>query len=109
MLLSAPVPTSPRLTLVVALFVHSGREEEFERFEAAAAAVMDRHGGRIERRIRIGTPTDPGEPDEVHVVTFPDEASFERYRRDPEIAALAGLRAGAVRRTIVWRGADVGG
>jgi len=96
-----------RLTLVAALFVHPGREADFERFEAAAAAVMGRHGGRIERRIRIGARTDPGEPDEVHVVTFPDEASFERYGRDPELGALSGLRAAAIRRTIVWRGADV--
>jgi len=98
-----------RLTLVVALFVHPGHEADFERFETAATAVMGRHGGRVERRIRIGARTDPGEPDEVHVVTFPDEASFDRYGRDPEIAALAPLRAGAIRRTIVWRGADVEG
>ena len=72
-----------RLTLVVALFVHPAREADFERFETAATAVMGRHGGRVERRIRIGARTDPGEPDEVHVVTFPDEASFDRYGRDP--------------------------
>jgi len=99
---------SSPLTLVVALFVRPGREADFERFEAAASAVMGRHGGRIERRIRIGSRTDPGEPDEIHVVTFPDEASFERYGRDPETAALATLRADAISRIIVWRGMDLG-
>jgi hypothetical protein len=64
---------------------------------------MRRHGGRIEQRIRIAS-DGASDPDEVHVVTFPDQAALERYQQDPDILALAHLRARAIRRTIVWRG-----
>ena len=97
---------SAGLTLVVSLHVHPGREAEFERFETAATAIMRRHGGAIERRVAL----EPGEgadrPHEVHVVTFPDRAAFDRYRADPDLAPLAALRAQAIRDTVVWFGAD---
>ena len=67
------------LTLVVALFVHPGRDAEFAQFEEQAADIMRRYGGRI-----------------------------DRYQRDPDIVALADVRARAIRRTIVWRGATAG-
>ena len=73
---------------------------------------MSRHGGRIERRIKLsGDPAAPASagpvpPDEVHIVSFPDAASFARYRADPEITALADLRAAAIRDTVVWQGSE---
>ena len=97
---------SAGLTLVVSLRVHPGREAEFERFESAAAAIMRRYGGAIERRIAVDPGADAARPDEVHVVTFPDRAAFDRYRADPDLAPLAALRAEAIRDTVVWFGAD---
>jgi hypothetical protein len=46
------------------------------------------------------------EPDELHLVVFPDRASFDRYRSDPDLHALGGLRSSAIRRTVVWEGVD---
>jgi uncharacterized protein (DUF1330 family) len=97
---------SGRLTLVVALHVHAGREAEFERFEAAASAVMQRHGGAIERRIAIDAGGHPPHPHEVHVVTFPDRAAFDRYRADPALEPLAALRESAIRETVMWHGIE---
>ena len=97
---------SGRLTLVVMLHVNRGREAEFERFETAAAAILRRHGGAIERRIAVEPAGETARPTEVHIVTFPDPAAFERYRADPDLAPLAALRADAIRETIVWLGAD---
>src|SRR5262249_28776011 len=94
------------LTLVVVLFVHADRRAEFEQFESRAVEIMKRHGGRIERRIRCSGRDDASEPDEVHIVTFPTEAAFERYRRDPDVLALASLRTGAIRETIIWKGVE---
>jgi uncharacterized protein (DUF1330 family) len=95
-----------RLILVVSLQVHEGREAEFERFEAEAARIMRRYGGRIDRRIRcLPTENDP-QPFELHLVSFPDALSFERYRADPELAGLAALRATAIRQTTLWSGVD---
>ena len=73
---------------------------------------MARYGGRIERRIQPkvdgGAPrsTSLAPPDEMHVVRFPDAASFASYRADAELAALAELRAAAIRETVVWQGVE---
>ena len=95
------------ITLVVALFIHPGRSAEFESFETQAAQIMSRVGGRIERRIACSTKDDPSAPDEVHLVTFPDLDSYNRYRESSELQALASLRAVAIRKTIVWRGFEL--
>jgi uncharacterized protein (DUF1330 family) len=98
---------STRLSLVVVLRLNAGREAEFVRFETAAAAIMLRHGGAIERRIAIDPGDDPSHPHEVHVVTFPDRAAFDRYRADPELKPLAALRESAIRETVMWHGTDL--
>jgi len=95
------------ITLVIALFVHPNRNAEFESFETQAAEIMSRVGGRIERRIACSAKDDPSAPDEVHVVTFPDVNSYNRYRESSEIKALASLRAVAIRKTVVWRGTEL--
>ena len=103
---------SDGVTLVALLYLHPGRGADFERFESAASRIMARYGGRIESRIR---PANEGSassaamlspPDEVHVVRFPDADSFARYRADPELQALADLRAAAIRETVIWQGVD---
>jgi uncharacterized protein (DUF1330 family) len=94
------------ITLIVALFIHPERRAEFENFETQAAEIMSRVGGRIERRIGCSNKDDASAPDEVHLVTFPDEDSYNRYRESPEIKALASLRAIAIRKTFVWRGTE---
>jgi antibiotic biosynthesis monooxygenase (ABM) superfamily enzyme len=95
-----------RLTLVVSLFIHAGHEAEFEQFETAAAAIMRRYGGRIERRIACARQAAQDLPHEVHIVTFPDEQSFSHYRSDPDLHALVDLRARSIRGTTVWAGTD---
>jgi uncharacterized protein (DUF1330 family) len=92
--------------LVALLTVADGQEADFERYETQAVAIMARHGGRLERRMRCH-PRDESAPDEVHVVSFPDQAAFQRYRADPELTALADLRARVVRRTVVWPARDL--
>ena len=91
------------LTLVVSLFVHPGRQAEFEEFETKASAIMRRHGGTM-RRIALAPGADPAQPHEIHIVTFPDQQSYESYRADAELTSLANLRSRAIRQTIVWRG-----
>ena len=95
------------ITLVVALFIYPERRGEFDSFETQASEIMCRFGGKIERRIACSNKDDPSAPDEVHVVTFPDEDSYNRYRESSEIKALASLRAVAIRQTVVWRGTEL--
>ena len=95
-----------RVTIVAALYINSGREAEFEQFETAAESIMGRYGGRLERR--IGFPAGADQPHEVHLVTFPDQQAFERYRTDADLQALADLRTRAIRQTTAWVGDDLG-
>lgn len=99
---------SKRLTLIVSLFIHAGHEAEFEQFEFATTAIMRHYGGEIERRIGCIDDGDAKLPHEVHIVTFPDEAAFERYRSDPGLRPLAELRARTIRETTILRGVDRG-
>jgi hypothetical protein len=98
---------TPGLTLIVLLTIDPDRREDFLRFETSAATIMRRYGGRIERRVSFPSGREPPLPDELHVVTFPDRESFDRYRRDSDLEALAALRARAIRETVVWEGLDL--
>jgi len=43
-----------------------------------------------------------GEPDEIHIVKFENEADFAALRADPDYVALADLRADAMTGTISY-------
>jgi len=95
------------LTLVALLYIHPGHETEFEQFESAAARIMRRYGGALERRIGRTAEAASDQPHEVHVVTFPDQRSFANYRADEELRALADLRARAIRNTLIVQGVEL--
>ena len=102
--------TSARKILVVSLWLRDGAVAEFEAFERRVAKIQARHGGRVERAIRATSPqANAAEPFEVHVVSFPDEASLAAYRADPETRALADERAAIIARTVIVEGVDAGG
>ena len=101
--------SSARLTLVAALYINEGREQEFDQFETAAAQVMKRYGGGIDRRIKIALSAADDQPYEIHVVSFPDERSFQNYRSDPDLQALSDLRTKAIRETKLWFGSELPG
>ena len=98
---------SSAIVLVAALYIHPGHEAEFEQFESAAASIMKRYGGAIERRIGFAPKNDASLPHEVHIVTFPDTQAFERYRADADLVQLADLRTRAIRQTTTWQGSDL--
>jgi len=97
---------SDKIVIVASLYIHPGREAEYEQFETAAESIMHRHGGTLERRIGFASNATPDQPHEVHIVTFPDEAAFQRYRADADLQALAELRARAIRHSTSWIGSD---
>ena len=98
---------SKRLTLIAALYLHPGREGEFAKFETAGAEIMRRYGGTIERRIGVAPGSGENLPYEVHILSFPDERSFQGYRTDPDLEALRDLRALSIRETVLWFGTEL--
>jgi uncharacterized protein (DUF1330 family) len=107
---SGTLPPGSALILVVLLTLRRDEREAFQAFERAAAAVMARHGGAIERTVAaIDGPegTDgPALEREVHLVRFPDAAAYAAYRSDPALQALAPLRERAIVATEILVGTD---
>lgn len=100
---------SPRAVWIVHLWLAGDDVAAFERFERSACALLARHGGRIDRALRTRPPSPSADvPFEVHVVSFPDEASFDRYRADPDTLALAAIRQQVIARTDLRRVVEVG-
>jgi uncharacterized protein (DUF1330 family) len=95
------------LILTIRLWLNTSDTAAYEDFERTAARIMAKHGGRIERVIRINTSDDPDAPFEIHIVSFPDHAAFDSYRNDPKTHALAELRAQVIARTEIRFGTDV--
>jgi uncharacterized protein (DUF1330 family) len=94
------------MTLVVILTVRPEALAAFRAFEHAAARIMARHGGAIERAVTIA-PSRPGGPlKEVHIVTFPSPEAFAAYRADPALKALAPQRDASILATEVLVGED---
>ena len=86
------------LYILVRLWVHEGREAEFEAYEHKVSRIMARYGGVIERAIRTSRTSDDGsdEPFEVHVLKFPSRDHYDAYRDDAERRSLSGERAGVI-------------
>jgi uncharacterized protein (DUF1330 family) len=95
---------SGRCVVVATITVHADAADDFRQFERQAAAIMERHGGRIERT--VVAEGSPGELTEVHVVAFPGTDAFAAYRSDPALAELAQLREASVISTTVVVGTD---
>jgi hypothetical protein len=94
------------MLLLVKIAVRREALDTFHAFERAAARVMAKYGGAIERVILLSAGDLPDVHREVHVVSFPDRAAFDAYRADPALTALAPLRAQAVLDTKVEEGEE---
>ncbi|MFI6779587.1 hypothetical protein [Micromonospora sp. NPDC050276] len=71
------------LTLVAIVEYAGGAEAAGQRYEDAVLALLERHGGRLERRLH-GT---DGQT-EVQVIQFDSQAGYESFLADPDRAAL---------------------
>ena len=80
---------SARHTLVVIAELAASAVEPFAAYERRVLPLLDRHGGRLERRLR----TADGRT-EVHVLSFASRGGVQAYRADPERVALGPLLDG---------------
>jgi hypothetical protein len=64
--------------------------ERFRVYEEVVLGLLERHGGRIQRRLR----SEDGES-EIHLIEFADPAGYTAYLSDPERAAAQRLIEGA--------------
>ena len=92
------------ILLVATIEVRRQAMAEFRRYEARAAAIMAKYGGRIEQVIEVDGDAEAETFVEIHLVRFPEAAFFEAYRLDAELVALAPVRERAVVATTIVRG-----
>ncbi|MCW2607416.1 MAG: N-acetyltransferase [Frankiales bacterium] len=79
-----------RLTLVVVVDLAAGAVPVFHAYEAGVLPLLERHGGRLERRLR----TDDALT-EVHVLSFASQEGYASYLADEERQAHRALLDGA--------------
>lgn len=72
---------APRLRLVAVVDYPAGHEQTVQRYEDDVLALLPRHGGLLEQRLR-------GPEAEVHVISFASRAGLDAYLADPDRAEL---------------------
>jgi len=74
--------------------------DALEVFEKQASAIMEKYQGRIVSAFETIRDSD-GSGEEIHILEFPSEEAFSRYKSDSSLANLAGQRAQAISGTEV--------
>lgn len=92
------------MVLVVLITIKNGALEKFRAYERQAALVMAKHGGAIEKAVEIPAEREGDPYREVHIVAFPDEAAYQAYTVDPDMANWRPLRDASVLRTEIMKG-----
>jgi hypothetical protein len=86
---------------VVQMTLPLEKAQRFREYEDAAARIMARYGGRIEK---VMESIHENVLTEIHWVVFETEESFAAYQKDVELASLQPARAQCGVETKVWRG-----
>ena len=95
--MEVPMP----LTVVVHLYGTDLGLNALRAFEAKILPILAAHGGTLltaftpSRGLSVFEPM----PDEIHLIQFPSEQTFQAYRNDPAHHTLAAERALAIKKT----------
>ncbi len=84
------------IQIVVLLYVGDGGISALRAHEAEMAPIIYRYGGQIVSASHPSAPR-PGDPDEIHILQFPDMKAFDEFRADPDFTAREDQRRQAVR------------
>lgn len=78
-----------KVTVVMVADIPDGAAAAFQAYEAKVLPLLERHGGRLERRLRTDDALN-----EVHVVSFTAQDGYESYLADAERQSYRGLLDG---------------
>jgi hypothetical protein len=92
------------LLLVAVVDMAPGHDDTGRGYEDAVLALLERHGGTLDRRMR-GT----GSSTEVHLIRFASRAGYESFMGDPDRLRLREALGGAAPTTRVIEVRDVSG
>ena len=74
--------------------------DALKEFEQSAVIIMKKYGGKLITAFETQRDVS-GTGREIHLIEFPDEAAFAKYRSDPDLLGLAALRERAIKHTEV--------
>ncbi len=90
------------------VYVHAGREHDFERLEDTVLPLLDRHNGELLLRLRPDAASRVGgtaeSPYEVHILRFEGEEDLAAYSADPQRREVLHLKEESVRDTLLIQG-----
>jgi uncharacterized protein (DUF1330 family) len=89
-------PEGP-IRLCCLLWAHEGEAEALHAYEDRVLGLITEHGGEVVHRAFADDA--PGQPDEVQLFRFPDQASLDAYLNDERRTALSADRDRAIART----------
>lgn len=99
------------LYLTQFVYVHPGKEAQFEEFESIACAALHKYRGQLLLRLRPDARSvvsaEAEVPYELHVLCFASRDDFARYAADPERQQILHLKAEAVRASLLIEGTRV--
>ncbi len=87
--IEAEAVVTPTLHLAVIVDLAEDAVAPFDAHERRVLPLLERHGGRLDRRLRT-----PDGRTEVHLVSFADRAGHDAYLADPDRAAAGRLLDG---------------
>lgn len=86
----------PPILLCCLLWAHDGAAQALHAYEDKVLQLIEEHGGEVVQRALADT---AGQPDEVQLFRFPDQAALDGYLNDERRTSMAAERDAAVART----------
>lgn len=99
----------PRLTLVMIAKMPAPSVAAFREYERRVLALLDRHGGMLERRLRsVDDSALIDDCAEIHVLSFETREGYQAYLADPDRARHRELLVGVPIEQQIIEVSDVG-
>ena len=101
------VDDGSRIELTLRLW-GAGAPDVFDEYVEKLVGLLPRNHGALERRA-AEVDADPGAPDALLVISFPDSASVDGFMRDPLRIDMEDLAAAAISRSLITDSRHRGG
>jgi len=90
------------------IYLKPGGEDAFQEFESLAIPLIPRYNGTLLLRLRPGDEAiiekNMDAPYEVHLVSFPSDADFQNFMKDPERKKFLHLKENSIESSILIKG-----
>ena len=82
--------------VIALLYANESGLTGIRNYESKVIPILKEHHGRLLTASSNSRKSDD-EPDEIHVVEFPDLQTLSNYKNDPRVAALSDLRKSSMK------------